>query len=62
MKPSEVARRLAAHGPPGRRTSLSTARGLAPSGMPLRGDHDLNPDFYDPKQVLVSAAVLVPRV
>ena len=62
VTPNEVARRLAAHGPPGRRTSLSTARGLVPGGMAPRGDHDLNPDFYDPKQVLVSAAVLVPII
>lgn len=31
------------------------------TGLP-RGDHDLNPDFYDPGQDLVPAAVLVPIV
>lgn len=45
----EVLRRLAAAGSPGRRP--------AP-----RGDHDLNPDFYDPKRALTGAAVLVPIV
>ncbi len=31
------------------------------TGLP-RGDHDLNPEIYDPAQALISAAVLVPIV
>jgi len=54
----EISRRLAEAGPPARRSSpAAAARGALP-----RGDHDLNPDFYDPAIDLVSAAVLVPIV
>lgn len=55
---AEIARRLDAAGPPGRRSS---ARAGLPQDVP-RGDHDLNPDFYDPARPLVQAAVLVPIV
>ena len=58
MSPEELRRRLAAQGTPGRR--------IAPQGpdeaLRPRGDHDLNPDFYDPAQALTRAAVLVPVV
>ena len=58
LTPQEIARRLAAQGPPGRRRSPDAAG----SGAWPRGDHDLNPDFYDPERALVRAAVLVPIV
>ena len=65
MTPEEVARRLAAYGSPGRRASPDSASVNAASratpALP-RGDHDLNPDFYDPQAALVPAAVLVPIV
>ena len=56
----DVARRLAAAPAPGRRNA---PLGRAPDGDTLpRGDHDLNPDFYDPAVALTPAAVLVPIV
>ena len=64
----ELIRRIAASPPPGRRRSPSGPdSGLPPAGTGtvaarLRGDHDLNPDFYEPDQQLVRAAVLVPIV
>jgi len=33
-----------------------------PDKTQLRGDHDLNPDFYEPGRALTAAAVLVPVV
>jgi 8-oxo-dGTP pyrophosphatase MutT (NUDIX family) len=67
----EVVRRLAAQGPPGRRAApqgtdrppAERAAGQPPDwpGRP-RGDHDLNPDLYDPELPLRRAAVLVPLV
>ena len=58
MKTEELARRLSSHGPPMRRAS---PRGPEEADWP-RGDHDLNPDLYDPEQSLTGAAVLVPIV
>ncbi|MDX1709830.1 MAG: CoA pyrophosphatase [Rhodovibrionaceae bacterium] len=58
-----LAERIARQGAPGRRRAPS-APGVD-SGSPAqapRGDHDLNPDFYDPKRELTPAAVLVPIV
>ena len=59
----EIASRLAAAGTPGRRASpeASPSSDFSPVYLP-RGDHDLNPDFYDPAQTLIPAAVLVPIV
>jgi len=53
-----VLERLAHAAAPGRRRS---PRGPGDTGVP-RGDHDLNPDFYDPRRPLTAAAVLVPIV
>lgn len=62
MSPDEVVRRLAARGAPGRRASpKSASEGMAEAARP-RGDHDLNPELYDPAQALTPAAVLVPIV
>ena len=58
MSPEELVRRLDAHGRPGHRRSPDSREDL----VRPRGDHDLNPDFYDPEQVLTRAAVLVPIV
>jgi len=55
----EVVRRLAAQGSPGRRMAPQAPERLP--GRP-RGDHDLNPDLYDPGLSLRQAAVLVPLV
>ena len=41
---------------PGRRSALT----LEPEGT--RGDHELNPDLYDPTQTMKAAAVLIPLV
>jgi 8-oxo-dGTP pyrophosphatase MutT (NUDIX family) len=49
----ELERRLAGAAP-GRRHS--------PAGATLRGDHDLNPDMFEPERPLTPAAVLVPLV
>ncbi len=57
MTVEELVARLAA-APSGRRSS---PRG-GTAETELRGDHDLNPDFYDPGQHLRAAAVLVPIV
>lgn len=56
-----VAERLAAQPAPGRRHSPSSPFEAAAPGLP-RGDHDLNPDFFDPQRSLTRAAVLVPIV
>lgn len=50
-----VERRLRAAAP-GRRSALT----LQPEGT--RGDHELNPDLYDPERPMKAAAVLVPLV
>ncbi len=56
----EVARRLASAPRPGRRGALM---GRVPDTDPRpRGDHDLNPEFYQPGRRLIPAAVLVPIV
>ena len=55
---AELKRRLALGDPPGRRAA---PRVRAPAGPP-RGDHDLNPDLYQPERPLIPAAVLVPLV
>lgn len=58
MNEELLLRRLAAQGAPGRRRSPN-----GPAALELpRGDHDLNPDFYQPDQALTPAAVLVPIV
>ncbi len=62
MKPDEVVKRLAARRTPGRRTSPKSAQEHMAELARPRGDHDLNPDFYDPMQALTPAAVLVPLV
>ncbi len=60
VKAEDILHRLAEAGPPGRPSS--------PCGSDLRqttrlrGDHDLNPDFHDPKRPLTPAAVLIPIV
>ncbi len=54
----EILRRLSEAGAPGRRGS---PRGRDEDAVP-RGDHDLNPDLYDPGLALTAAAVLVPIV
>jgi 8-oxo-dGTP pyrophosphatase MutT (NUDIX family) len=51
----DVARRLRA-ATPGRRAALT----LEPDGT--RGDHELNPDLYDPSRPMKRAAVLVPLI
>jgi len=62
VSPDEVVERLAARGAPGRRASpMSASESLAELARP-RGDHDLNPDLYDPALALTPAAVLVPIV
>ncbi len=55
----EISHLLAAAKPRGR---LGAQDAALPSDVLPRGDHDLNPDFYDPAQSLISAAVLVPIV
>lgn len=54
----EIIERLSAV-TPGKRSSLTAEQ--RPQVWP-RGDHELNPDFYDPAMKLRSAAVLVPLV
>ena len=57
---------MACRGAPGRRHSPKSTEELGEElGGELarpRGDHDLNPDFYDPAMTLTRAAVLVPIV
>ena len=55
LNAAQVERRLAEGAAPGRRGSDSA------DGRP-RGDHDLNPELYEPGQELIRAAVLVPIV
>ncbi len=69
LTPEELARRLAAAGPPGRRRAprgfaevAGGTLGFAPATGGRRGDHDLNPEFGAPAGKLVPAAVLVPVV
>ncbi len=61
----EVVRRLAAAAAPGRRAGFMGAglMGRVPdTATRPRGDHDLNPEFYQPGRRLIPAAVLVPIV
>jgi len=64
----EVARRLAGAPAPGRRSALmgrvpqDAGAGDAGAGGRPRGDHDLNPELYQPGRRLIPAAVLVPIV
>lgn len=62
MTPDELLERLANGAEPGRRGPLRSAVKRAANGAWPRGDHDLNPEFYDPSLTLTSAAVLVPIV
>ena len=63
MNRQEVLERLTQARPPGQRTSpKSPAEVAIAAGAGTRGDHDLNPDFYDPSRALKGAAVLVPLV
>jgi 8-oxo-dGTP pyrophosphatase MutT (NUDIX family) len=56
----DVARRLAVAPAPGRRSALM---GRVPDTAERpRGDHDLNPELYEPGRSLIPAAVLVPIV
>jgi 8-oxo-dGTP pyrophosphatase MutT (NUDIX family) len=59
----EVVRRLAGAPAPGRRSALMgrVPEGAGADGRP-RGDHDLNPELYEPGRSLIPAAVLVPIV
>ncbi|MFQ6017804.1 MAG: CoA pyrophosphatase [Kiloniellaceae bacterium] len=50
-------RRFAPQGPQGRAAPPGRGKAARP-----RGDHDLNPDLYDPERELIPAAVLVPIV
>ena len=66
LSADELVRRLAA-APPGRRTSpkgrvMAPRLEADPAEARPRGDHDLNPDFYEPGRPLTAAAVLVPVV
>ena len=58
MSVEEIARRLQNGEAPGRRGGPQSAV----EGERPRGDHDLNPDLYDPGLRLIPAAVLVPIV
>ena len=60
----DVVRRLSAHGGTGRRSSPSRPVPDVDGEVLgwIRGDHDLNPDFYPPGGTLTAAAVLVPIV
>ena len=64
LTPEEIARRIATLSAPGRRRSPQSAAEAAQEAVRERprGDHDLNPDFYDPAASLTPAAVLVPIV
>jgi 8-oxo-dGTP pyrophosphatase MutT (NUDIX family) len=59
---AEVSRRLQAAGSPGRRRSPVGPGEARPGDLRPRGDHDLNPDLYDPGLGLTEAEVLVPIV
>ncbi len=56
LRAEDVLDRLAQAPPPGRRRAPQTAETWP------RGDHDLNPDLYEPNRKLIAAAVLVPIV
>ncbi len=64
LSTGEIARRFERRGLPGRRNSHSSisGTGLANANDRPRGDHDLNPDIYEPAEQLTAAAVLVPIV
>lgn len=61
---AEIARRFELLGSPGRRTAQPRLPQSSPGGVeiPPRGDHDLNPDMYEPVENLTQAAVLVPII
>lgn len=66
LSANELVQRLSAAAP-GRRTSpkgqvMAPRVEAGPDETQLRGDHDLNPDFYEPGRPLTAAAVLVPVV
>lgn len=60
----EIVRRFELVGSPGRRNSQARLPQSSSGGQeaPPRGDHDLNPDMYEPAEKLTQAAVLVPIV
>ncbi len=65
----EPGRRTAPRGPDGPAGAGLADAGLADAGLAdaglaerRRGDHDLNPEFYEPGRELTTAAVLVPIV
>ncbi|WP_425456723.1 CoA pyrophosphatase [Denitrobaculum tricleocarpae] len=64
LSADEIVRRFELLGRPGRRTSPSAPAAASPDAQALRprGDHDLNPDMYEPAEKLTPAAVLVPIV
>ncbi len=64
LSADEIVRRFELLGRPGRRTSPSALTASSPDAQELRprGDHDLNPDMYEPAEKLTPAAVLVPIV
>lgn len=62
LRAEDVLDRLAHAPPPGRRRAPQGPQGLETAETWPRGDHDLNPDLYDPSRKLVAAAVLVPIV
>ena len=58
-----LSERVARQGAPGRRQApKGPGRKDCMQPDAPRGDHDLNPDFFDPQQELTPAAVLVPIV
>ncbi len=59
LSAEEIARRLAG-AVPGRRAAPGHA--LPADGAPPRGDHELNPELYEPGRRLRHAAVLVPLI
>ncbi len=63
LSAAEAARRLR-RAVPGRRSALTARPGESAPAAPgvLRGDHELNPDLYDPAQPMKRAAVLVPLI
>lgn len=64
LSTGEITRRFERRGQPGRRSShsLVARTGLANGNDRPRGDHDLNPEMYEPAERLTAAAVLVPIV
>lgn len=62
LSPDDLVARLQRAPAPLRRGPLKGPGGETAEGRPPRGDHDLNPELYDPSQPLIGAAVLVPIV